>query len=236
LAPESRRKARAPRATQASPKRAGRAAPARPRNAERTRAAILAAATAEFAANGLGGARVAEIARAADVNQSLLYHYFGSKESLFLAVLEVTYAQIRGAEAALELETLDPPAAMRRLVDFTWSYFVEHPEFITLVNSENLHRSVHLKRSKRVRALHHPLVERIGDLLARGAARGEFRAGVDPVQLYITIASLGYFYLSNAHTLGTVFARDLLSPDEREKRRLHVQEVVHGYLRPLENA
>ncbi|MBW2267319.1 MAG: TetR family transcriptional regulator [Deltaproteobacteria bacterium] len=204
----------------------------RQRNAERSRAAILAAATAQFAANGLGGARVDEIARSAGVNKALLYHYFGNKQALFLAVLEATYAQIRGAEATLELEALSPSAAMERLVDFTWNYFVQHPEFITLVNSENLHRAAHLKRSKRVRALHHPLVERIGEVLERGAACGEFRAGVDPVQLYISIASLGYFYLSNAHTLGAVFERDLLSPREREARRLHVQEVVHGYLRP----
>jgi AcrR family transcriptional regulator len=236
LAAESPRKARKPRTNRADPKRARRAADRRPRNAQRSQAAILAAATAEFAANGLGGARVAEIARAAGVNQSLLYHYFDNKQSLFLAVLEATYAQIRGAEAALDLEALDPPAAMRRLVDFTWNYFVEHPEFITLVNSENLHRSVNLKRSKRVRALHHPLVERIDELLARGVACGVFRAGVDPVQLYITIASLGYFYLSNAHTLGTVFERDLLSESEREERRRHVQDVVHGYLRPQERA
>lgn len=228
--------ARTPRKSSSSPRRPRRTAGPRPRNAERSQAAILAAATAEFAANGLGGARVDEIARAAGVNKSLLYHYFGNKRSLFLAVLEATYAQIRGAEAALELEALEPPAAMQHLVDFTWNYFVEHPEFITLVNSENLHRSENLKRSKRVRALHHPLVERIGEILERGVARGEFRPGIDPVQLYISIASLGYFYLSNAHTLGTVFERNLLSPSEREGRRRHVHEVVEGYLRPVEGA
>lgn len=166
------------------------------------------------------------------MNKALLYHYFGSKQALFLAVLEAAYADIRGAEEALDLEAKSPPEAMERLVDFTWGYFLEHPEFITLLNSENLHRARHLKRSKQVRALHHPLVDRISEILERGAARGDFRADVDPVQLYISIAALGYFYLSNAYTLGTAFDRDLLAEGEKEARRTHVQDVVRGYLRP----
>lgn len=204
----------------------------RVRDAARSRAAILEAATEAFAELGLGGARVDEIARRAGVNKALLYHYFGKKEALFLAVLEATYAKIRGAEAALDLESLDPAEAMAKLVDFTWHYFLEHPEFIHLVNSENLHRAVHLSRSADVHALHHPLVGRIREILARGVERGDFRSGADPVQLYITIASLGYFYLSNAHTLGVVFSRDLLSARARGARLRHIQEVVAGYLRP----
>lgn len=211
--------------------RAGASTP-RPRNAEASRTAILAAATAVFAEKGLGGARVDEIADRAGVNKALLYHYFGNKEALFVAVLEATYEGIRGAEAALELEALPPREAMTRLVDFTWNYYLEHPEFIHLVNSENLHRAVHLSRSEHLSELHHPLVERIREILKRGVATGHFRRGVDPVQLYITIASLGYFYLSNAHTLGVVFERDLLSARARGGRRRHIQEVVAGYLRP----
>ena len=224
--------ARSARAPQTRSRRPRRAAAGPARDADRSRARILAAATAAFAASGYGGARVEQIAKGAGVNKALLYHYFGNKEALFVAVLEQTYADIRGAEAALELEALAPADALRRLVDFTWSYFLEHPEFITLVNSENLHRAEHLRRSKRVRALHHPLVERIGELLERGAASGAFRAGVDPVQLYISIAALGYFYLSNAHTLGTVFTRNLLARRALEARRAHVHDVVAGYLRP----
>lgn len=212
---------------------AGRSAPAsRPRDAEKTRAAILEAATEAFAELGLGGARVDEIARRAGFNKALLYHYFGNKETLFLAVLEATYEGIRGAESALDLESLDPPEAMIRLVDFTWRYFLDHPEFIHLVNSENLHRARHLATSAGVDELHNPLIVRIGTLLDRGVTRGDFRKGVDPVQLYITIASLGYFYLSNAHTLGVVFSRDLLSARAKGARRRHIQEVVAGYLRP----
>lgn len=213
---------------------AGRRRAPRPRDAERSRAEILAAATEEFAAHGLGGARVDEIARRAGVNKALLYHYFGNKEDLFVAVLEATYAGLRGAEAALELEQLEPREAMRQLVAFTWDYFVAHPEFLALVNSENLHGAAHLKRSRRVRSLHHPLVDRLGEILARGHAAGDFREGVDPVQLYISIAGLGYFYLSNAHTLGTVFGRNLLSVRARAERLAHVQEMVAAFLRPAD--
>lgn len=204
----------------------------RTRDAARSRATILAAATAEFAAKGPAGTRVDEIALQAGVNKALLYHYFGSKEGLFVAVLEGAYADIRAAEADLDLESLDPPKAMERLVDFTWGYFLEHPEFITLLNSENLHQARHLKKSKQVHALHHPLIERIAGVLELGVERGDFRDDVDPVQLYVTIASLGYFYLSNAHTLGAAFGRDLHSARARTERRRHIQDVVHGYLRP----
>lgn len=221
------RRKRASRARVAGARRAPR-----PRDASRSRAEILAAATAEFAAHGLGGARVDEIARSAEVNKALLYHYFGGKQDLFVAVLEAAYARLRGAEAALELEQLDPAEAMRTLVAFTWNYFVEHPEFIHLLNTENLHGAAHLKRSRRVRSLHHPLVERIGEVLDRGRAAAVFRDGVDAVQLYITIASLGYFYLGNAHTLGTVFERDLLAESARAERLAHIQEVVAAYLHP----
>ena len=222
---------RAPRPTR--PTRAARPRkPARTRDAERTRGEILDAATTEFAAHGLGGTRVDEIAARAGVNKALLYHYYGNKEGLFVAVLERAYAGIREAESELELEHLDPPEAMEKLVAFTWDYFLAHPEFITLLNSENLHEARHLKASSQVRALHHPLVTRIREVLARGAERGEFRGDVDPVQLYVTIAGLGYFYLSNAHTLGTAFGRDLLTTRAKNARHRHVQDVVRGYLRP----
>jgi AcrR family transcriptional regulator len=202
------------------------------RDARASRDTILAAATSVFAEKGLGGARVDEIAERAGVNKALLYHYFASKEALFGAVLESTYEAIRGAEAQLELETLPPREALARLVDFTWTYYLEHPEFIHLVNGENLYRAEHLKQSEGLTRLHHPLVARIRSILKRGVASGTFRGGVDPVQLYVTIASLGYFYLSNAHTLGVVFERDLLSPRACAARRRHIREVVESYLRP----
>lgn len=215
--------------------RSVRSSPARAaRDPEARRASILAAATVEFADKGLGGARVDEIARRAGVNKALLYHHFGAKDALFLAVLEHAYAGIREAEAGVALEGLPPVEAMERLVNFTFDYFVAHPEFLTLLNSENLHRGRHLRRSLRLRELHAPLVGRLEGLLARGEAAGVFRSGVDPVALYVSIASLGYFYLSNAWTLGAVFSKDLTTPRARRARRAHARDVILGYLRPEE--
>jgi AcrR family transcriptional regulator len=209
--------------------------PARPageRDPERTRAAILAAATEEFTAHGLNGARVDEIAKRSGVNKRMIYYYFGDKNGLYLAVLEDIYADIRNAEIRLHLTDRDPVDAMRELVAFTWNYFIEHPEFLSLLGTENLHRAKHLKTSKKIRELHSPLIGIITALLARGVKAKVFRAEVDPVQLYITIASLGFFYLSNRFTLSTIFGRDLGTPDALAERGKHIEEVVLGYLRP----
>ena len=138
------------------------------RHPERTKQSILASATEEFSRYGLGGARVDRIAQRAGANKRMLYYYFGDKDGLFLASLEDRYAHIRSAERELELEHLDPREAVKRLVDFTWNYFLEHPEFMTLLNSENLHKGRHVKKSKRVQEMHSPLVETLRTLLRRG--------------------------------------------------------------------
>ena len=207
------------------------ALPAR-RDPGATRQRILDAATAEFAAHGFGGARINRVAEQAGANKRMLYHYFGNKEALYLAVLEAAYARIRERERALSLTDLAPEAAMCRLIEATFDHFVEHPEFISLLNTENMHQARHLGRSARIREMHSPLIGMLDELLERGAAAGAFRNGVDPVQLYVTIASLGYFYLSNRHTLSTIFGRRLDAPKALAARRAHMVEVVLGYLRP----
>ncbi len=183
----------------------------RTRDPEATRARILAAAKAEFARKGLGGARVDDIAARAKANKRMLYHYFGNKEDLFRITLEDAYADFRAAEARLEIEKDDPITAIRRLVSFTWKYYLDNPEFITLVNSENLHKARHIRNSKRMREMSRPFVGRMRDLLARGAAAGLFRADLDPVQVNITIAATGYYYFTNRFTGSIVFERDLMS-------------------------
>lgn len=200
------------------------------RNPARNQERILRAATEEFARYGLGGARVDRIAARAGANKRMLYYYYGNKEDLFLRVLEARYAHIRHAELGLHLLDLDPVQGMRRLVAFTWEYYLKHPEFLTLLNSENLHRARHLKRSRSIAAMHSPLIALLRDLLRRGERAGKFRKGVDPVQLYISIAALGYFYLSNRHTLSTIFERDLLAPKSKAERLRHMTELVLGYL------
>jgi AcrR family transcriptional regulator len=200
------------------------------RDPERTRARILDAARIEFARRGLGGARVDQITARAGSNKRMIYYYFGNKESLFLATLESSYEAIRKAEQSLKLTDLDPVRGIRRLVQFTWKYYLEHPEFITLLNSENLHRARHLRKSGDIQTMNSPLIAILEDLLRRGQRAGVFRAGVDPVQLYISIAALGYFYLSNNHTLSTIFGRDLMQPAALKKRLAHMTGLVLGYL------
>jgi AcrR family transcriptional regulator len=202
----------------------------RQRDAERTQQKILRAAMAEFSERGLGGARVDSVAERAGINKRLIYYYFGNKEALFLAALETTYADIRAAERDLHLEDCAPAEAVRRLVAFTWQHYLKHPEFLTLLNSENLHRAKHLKQSTKIREMNSPLVQMLGDVLERGRREGVFRGGVDAVHLYISIAGLAYFYLSNNATLSTIFGRDLMSARALSQRLSHITEVVMGYL------
>ena len=218
----------APRSTK------NRAVPAR--DAARTQAAILAAATEEFARFGLAGARVDRIAERAEANKRMLYYYFGDKEALFLAVLERAYEHIRSEEQTLRLTDLPPREGVAKLIAFTWNYFLAHPEFMTLLNSENLHQARHLKRSRKIQAMHSPLIATLSEVLERGARSGEFREGVDPVQLYVSIAALGYFYLSNNYTLSTIFGRDLMAPRAKRGRLAHIEALVLGYLRPVDAA
>ena len=183
------------------------------RDSERTQAAILGAATDEFARHGLGGARVDRIALRARTNKRMLYYYFGSKDGLFLAVLEETYKRIRTAEKTLSLLDVPPEQAVARLVRFTWEYYLAHPEFLTLL-------------------MNSPVIETLGEGLARGERSGAFREDVDALQLYISIAALSYFYLGNNHTLTAVFGRDLATPRARRARLAHMTDLVLGYLRP----
>jgi AcrR family transcriptional regulator len=200
------------------------------RDADRSQSTILAAARDEFAEYGLGGARVDRIAERAGLNKRLIYYYFADKEQLFQAVLEQAYRDIRAEEATLQLAVLDPATAVRRLIEFTWDYYLAHPEFLTLLNSANLHKARHLAESHRARELNSPLIETLATVLERGRRDGIFRGGVDPVQLYVSIAGLAYFYLSNSHTLSAIFGRDLLAPKARSERLSHMTDVILGYL------
>lgn len=191
----------------------------------------MAAATREFARHGFAGARVDRIARTARVNKQMLYYHIGDKAALYLVVLEAAYDRIRTAERTLELDALDPAVAIARLVGFTWHYFLDHPEFLALLNTENLQQARTLKRSSAVTQIHSPFVGMIAAVLARGEASGAFRPGVDPVQLYISIAGLAYFYVGNNATLSVIFGRDLLTPDARTARLAHMQELVLAGLR-----
>jgi AcrR family transcriptional regulator len=234
------RKARAkPVAGKAAPARDGRnagRASERKRDPERTRAAILAAAVQEFSQRGYDGARVGAITRRAKINKRMLYHYFGGKEGLYVAVLEGRYHAIRSAEEELDLTHREPVEGMRELIQFTWTYFLEHPEFLSILATENQHRARFLKQSDRIVQLNSPLIDAIRLVLTRGAEREIFKRDVDPVQLYISIAALGYFYLSNRWTLSTIFRRDLVAEPELAAWGEHIATMVPAFHEPREGA
>jgi TetR/AcrR family transcriptional regulator len=199
------------------------------RDPDRTREAILVAAQDEFATKGLAGGRVNVIARKSGANKRMIYHYFGSKEGLYLAALERVYEGLRGEERTMDLDHLDPEVAIRRLVEFNFDYSHAHPELISLINNENLHRARHLRKSKKVRELHSPFVKLIDAILKRGVGDGVFRSGLDPVDVYITIAAVGFFYLSNNWTLSAIFGRSLGTPAAlRSRKRHNVDMVLHA--------
>lgn len=203
----------------------------RSRDPERTRASILAAATVEFSARGFAGAGIDAIASRSGANRRMIYHYFGSKRGLWLAVLEQAYERARTAELSLRLDALSPEEAMKALVTFTFDSFIGDRTFINLLNSENLHQARHLKESKRVKGLHSPLIGILQAILDRGVAAGVFRMGVDPAQLWISIAGLSYFYFSNQFTLSVVLDRNLQSTAELDERRAHVADLILHALR-----
>jgi AcrR family transcriptional regulator len=196
------------------------------RDPEGMRLRILEAAKQEFANHGLHGARVDRIAAKAGANKRMLYYHVGKKDDLYLAVLEGAYEKIRVEERALDLEHLDPPRAIERLIDFTWNYFIRNPEFLALLNTENLAKARHLKRSTKVKSMHSPFVEMIRTVVRRGVESGDFAVAVDPVQLYISIAALCFFYLSNSATLSVIFGRDLLTKEARDERLEHMVALV----------
>lgn len=204
----------------------------RKRHPEISQARILEAAEQEFAEHGFEGARIDKIVQRADVSKNLVYHYFGGKDALFLIVMERMYERMRGHHADLQIKGLPPVEGMERLVRHTFQHFVEYPAVISLLNSENLTKAQHVRNSEKLPRLYSTLSNVIGDLLSRGQAEGVFRKGVDPQELYITISSLGYFYLSNQYTLGAIYQTDLSDPKRVAARADHIVDVVLGYLRP----
>ena len=201
------------------------------RDAEASRRLLLAAARAEFASKGLMGARVDEIARLAGLNKQLVYHYFCSKDELYLAVLEGVYAEIRAQEHALSLSDHPPEQAMIELIGFSFDYLAAHPDFIALLNDENGQGGRHLAASRRMHEMNSPLIALIRRTLRKGADRGVFRRDMDALQLYVSIAGLAYFYFSNNRTLSAIFGRDLGTARSIAARRRHVVDFVMTALR-----
>jgi AcrR family transcriptional regulator len=207
-----------------------KAAP-RTNDPERTRADIIEVATHEFSEKGLAGARIDVIAEAMATSKRMIYYYFGSKEALYVAVLEEAYRRIRHIEADLHLEDLAPEDALRKLVGFTVDYQLANPDFIRLVMNENIHRGEFLGQSKMIHTLNVPAINAVRQVYERGVKAGVFRSGIDPVDLHMSISALSFFNVSNRHTFSLIFKRDLESPAAIVARRDSIIEMVVRFVR-----
>jgi len=206
------------------------AAMRKPKAPEANRARIVQAALGEFASRGFNGASMDAIAARTQTTRAMINYYFGAKEKLYLAVLEHVYAEIRQAEAELDLDHLPPVEAMRRIVEFTFHYYIEHEGFVRLVIAENQEKGRHLKKSKAMRTLNRPIVSLLERVISRGHAEGSFRTGVDPVDVHMAIAALGNFNVSHQHTFSNIFQHDMGAKGDVAGRCAVVTDIVLRYL------
>jgi AcrR family transcriptional regulator len=197
---------------------------------QRTRQDIIDIATDEFASHGYSGARVDAIAARTNTSKRMIYYYFGGKEQLYLAVLETAYRNIREAESKLDLGSLPPRDAIRRLIEATFDHDENNPNFIRLVSIENIHRGKHLTRLPILQELNANAIGTISDILERGRRDGVFRRDVDPVDLHMAISSFCFFRVANRHTFGSIFGRDLAAPELRATHKRQICEMILAYL------
>ena len=219
-----------PRAEGRGREKARHAAMRKPKAPEANRAGIVAAAIDEFAARGFKGASMDAIAARTHTTRALINYYFGSKEKLYIAVLEHVYAEIREAEAKLDLDHLPPADAVRRIVEFTYNYYLTHEGFVRLVVAENQARGRHLKKSRAMRTLNRPIIDRLARVITRGQAEGLFRDDADSVEMHKAIAALGMFNVTNQYTFGAIFQRDMGAKGDVGRRRAMVADLILSYL------
>jgi len=215
----------------AAAKKSAAKAGVRTNDPERTMADIIDVATHEFSEKGLAGARIDDIAEAMRTSKRMIYYYFGSKEGLYIAVLEEAYRRIRAIEADLHLEDLAPEDALRRLVGFTVDYQLANPDFIRLVMTENIHRGEYIAQSKAIQKLNVPAIEGLRKVYERGVAAGVFRSGVDAIDLHMSISALSFFNTANRHTFSLIFKRDFDTPAAIVARRDSIIEMVVRFVR-----
>jgi len=202
-----------------------------PPTPEGTRERILRTAIAEFSEKGFSGARVLTICRKSRANPRMIYHYFGGKDRLYVAVLENVLGELRAEELKLDVEHVGPVDGMMQLFDFTYEHFGAHPELIHILSGENLLRARFLKKSSRTPVVASPLIAMIGELLKRGEKAKIFRRGIDPLQLYVSMVGFAYFHRSNAHTLSVIFKSDILKPDWQAEHKRYAREMLLGFLK-----
>ena len=202
----------------------------RVRDAARTRGEILDVATAEFAAHGYNGARVDEIAAMTRTTKRMIYYHFGSKKQLYIAVLERAYTRIRSAEQQVNVDEMDPVSAVRRIAEITFDHHEAHPDFIRLVSIENVHNAEHVKELTAMVDLGTPVIRLLDELLARGRASGAFRTHADAIDVHMMISAFCVFRVSNRHTFGAIFGRDLVDPARHDYYRAMCGDMIVRYL------
>jgi AcrR family transcriptional regulator len=219
------------RAALVSSAKAKASAPSRTNDPARTMAGILDVATTEFAQKGLSGARIDEIAAATQTSKRMIYYYFGSKEGLYIAVLEEAYRRMRAIEADLHLEDLSPEDALRKLVGFTFDHHHDNADFIRLVMTENMERGAFMAQSKVIQKLNVTAISAVKALYVRGVASGVFRANIDAIDLHASISALTFFNVANRHTFSLIFKRDFDAPRVLRERRDSVIEMIVRFVR-----
>src|SRR5438128_1206004 len=208
-----------PRGALAEPAARRHAAMRKPKAPEENRARMVAAAIDEFASRGFKGASMDAIAARTHTTRAMINYYFGSKEKIYLAVLEHVYTEIRHAESFLDLEHLAPVEAIRRIVEFTFDYYLSHQYFVQIVVAENQARGRHFRKSKAMRTLNRPIIDMLARVVERGQAAGAFRRDIDPVEVHMAIAALGMFNVTNQYTFGAIFQRDMGTKGNVRARR-----------------
>jgi len=198
---------------------------------ERTMAEILTIATSEFAAKGLAGARIDEIAAATRTSKRMIYYYFGSKEGLYVAVLEAAYSRMRKIEADLHLSDLDPAIALQRLVEFTYDHHQGNEDFIRLVMSENVQRGEYLAQSQEIQKLNGSALQTVQEVYDRGVQQGTFKKGLTPLEIHSAISALTFFNVSNRHTFGLIFNGKSAQGKAQTLKKSQVVELINAYVR-----
>jgi len=204
---------------------------ARTNDPARTMSDIIAVATQEFADKGLSGARIDEIAALTQTSKRMIYYYYGSKEGLYLAVLEDAYARTRSAESGLHLDDIEPVEALKKLVSFSIDYKLAHPEFVRLVMTENIHSAEYLKQSKTAVHMNTPAIDLLKRIYDRGVATGDFRSGIEAFDLHMAISALSLYNVSNRPTVEAIFKRDIMDKKEVDRLRKNSIDMLLRFVR-----
>lgn len=204
--------------------------PKRKRDPVKSRQTILRVASNEFCQHGFSGARVERIATRSKSNMRMIYHYFGDKEGLYLAVLEDAYTRIRQQEDKLDLTASSPVQGMRNLITFTFDFFASNNDVLAIISNENTLKAKYLRRVPNVRAMTVPLIKSIESLLEKGQGAGLFRKHIDPIQFYVSLVALSQIHIANRYTLSVIFDRDTADPAWLKDRRKHAEDVLMAYL------